>query len=156
MSSKAPNQQDAFHSAGKPPTPSSAERPRPPPLWEGSSSNSSSSFWNATTAATAAAAATALPSLSSCLKAGIGVTVALYILNQNHMLPRPLSRQVSQALFWPTLPITVARRLGKWVTVIDDTVIMGGAPFGFCNMPEQLYQQYGVSKTYCILLPVVQ
>ena len=161
MSSKSTNQ-DPFHSAGKPP-PSSADQQRPlqPPLWWESYKNKNNtaprknvcnetsrrsgwgSFWNAT-------AASALPSsfsFSSCLlfKAGLGVTVALYILNQNHLLPRPLSSCVSKALFLPTMPITVARRLGKWVTVIDDTVVMGGAPFGFAKLPEKLYEQYGVS-----------
>lgn len=55
------------------------------------------------------------------LKRFLGATLALYILNQRHMLPRPLSAVVSQALFWPTLPITVSRRIGKWVTRVDDT-----------------------------------
>lgn len=36
------------------------------------------------------------------------------------------------------------RRLGKWHTKIDETVVMGGAPFGFAGVPEHLYEQYGV------------
>jgi hypothetical protein len=75
----------------------------------------------------------------------LGVTVALYILNQKHALPRSLSAVVSKTLFWPTLPITVSRRLGKWMTRIDDTVVMGGAPFGFLNYPDRLHSDYGVS-----------
>ena len=51
---------------------------------------------------------------------------------------------MSQVLFWPTLPITISKRLGKWYTPIDETVIMGGAPFGFANIPELLYEQYDV------------
>ena len=72
------------------------------------------------------------------------VTVGLYILNQKHLLPKPLSAVVSKALFWPTVPITVGRRIGKWQTVVDETVIMGGAPFGFAGIPDYLYEQYGV------------
>jgi atypical dual specificity phosphatase len=74
----------------------------------------------------------------------LGVTLALYVLNQKHCLPRPLSAMVSQALFWPTLPITISRRIGKWITPVDDTVLIGGAPFGFFNYPEKLYKEYGV------------
>jgi atypical dual specificity phosphatase len=67
--------------------------------------------------------------LSHCLRAGLTLTVALYLLNQNHCLPRPLSGWVSRVLFYPTLPITVLRRLGtSWETVIDDTVLLGGVP----------------------------
>jgi hypothetical protein len=78
------------------------------------------------------------------MRAFLGITVALYILNQKHALPRPLGALVSKALFWPTLPITVSRRVGKWMTRIDDTVVLGGAPFGFLHYPEQLYERYGV------------
>ena len=80
-------------------------------------------------------------------KSMLGITVvALYALNQSHLLPRPLSGLVSRALFWPTLPITVVRRnWGRdWTTEIDDTVLMGGAPFGFCNIPRALYHEQGV------------
>jgi atypical dual specificity phosphatase len=78
------------------------------------------------------------------LRATLGMTVILYILNQQHLLPRPLSSVVSKALFWPTLPITASKRIGKWMTRIDDTVIMGGAPFGFLGYPQTLREQYGV------------
>ena len=90
----------------------------------------------------------ALPGFSTgFLRAALGVTVALYILNQKHLLPQPLSEVVSSTLFWPTLPITVAKRAGQWITVVDDTVVMGGAPFGFAHIPERLYEQYGVSDS---------
>jgi hypothetical protein len=102
-------------------------------------------FRNATVPSSVLSAA---PSLGSCLRIGFGVTLTLYILNQKHFLPRPLSRIVSRALFWPTLPITVMKRLGNWYTVIDDTVIMGGAPFGFAKLPEKLHEQYGVCLGY--------
>ncbi|GKY95525.1 hypothetical protein MPSEU_000514200 [Mayamaea pseudoterrestris] len=85
--------------------------------------------------------------LQSSCKTFLGVTVALYILNQKALLPQPLSAVVSRALFWPTLPITAVRRLwvGSWTTVIDETVIIGGAPFGFLKWPERLRHDYGVS-----------
>ena len=79
------------------------------------------------------------------LRLAMGATITLYILNQKHLLPKPLSAVVSKTLFWPTLPITVSRRFGKWVTSIDDTLVLGGAPLGFCNIPEKLHDIYGVS-----------
>jgi hypothetical protein len=70
-------------------------------------------------------AAVAIPQLTRmALKSFLGCTVALYILNQKHMLPRPIGAVVSKALFWPTLPITLSRRIGKWVTPVDDTGTM--------------------------------
>ena len=85
-----------------------------------------------------------LPMAGALLKSCLVVTLGLYILNQKHLLPKPLSAVVSKVLFWPTLPITVGRRLGAWSTVVDDTVIIGGAPFGFVQLPERLYYEYGV------------
>lgn len=71
----------------------------------------------------------------------LSVTIALYVLNQSHMLPRQLSGLVSRALFWPTLPITFARRVGQWTTIVDDTVMIGGAPFDALGLPEKLYDE---------------
>ena len=85
-----------------------------------------------------------LPSIGILLRLTLGATIALYILNQKHLLPHSISKVVSQVLFWPTLPITISKRLGKWYTPIDETIIMGGAPFGFANIPELLYEQYDV------------
>jgi hypothetical protein len=79
-------------------------------------------------------------------------TAVLYAMNQLALLPPELSSVVSRALFWPTLPITVARRVGKWTTVIDDTVVMGGAPFGFAHLPERLLRDYGVRERYSLRL----
>lgn len=91
------------------------------------------------------AAAVAFPSIGQTLiKLALGSVVALYVLNQNHMLPKPLSAIVSKTLFWPTLPITMSRRVGKWSTIVDDQVVLGGAPFGWLNQPEKLYEDYGV------------
>jgi hypothetical protein len=101
------------------------------------------SFWNISSVG--------IPSFGSCFRATLGMTVALYILNQKHLLPRPLSAIVSKVLFWPTLPITVARRIGRWETVIDDTVVMGGAPFGFAGRPERLHDEFSVSSLELIM-----
>lgn len=86
----------------------------------------------------------AVPALSQVLKSALfaGV-ITLYVLNQQHMLPKSLSSIVSKALFWPTLPITVLRRIGKWETLIDDSVVLGGAPF-LPTMPKMLYEEYDV------------
>ena len=73
-----------------------------------------------------------------------GATATLYVLNQKHLLPKHLSGFVSKTLFWPTLPITVSRRIGKWTTDIDDAVVIGGAPLGFIGMPERLHDDRGV------------
>jgi hypothetical protein len=82
--------------------------------------------------------------VGSALKLTLGATVVLYVLNQKHMLPKPLSAVVSKTLFWPTLPITYSRRLNSWITPIDDTIVLGGAPIGWARYPEQLYKEYAV------------
>jgi len=107
-----------------------------------------------------------LPSSSSFLVALsvrvlLSTTITLYILNQKHVLPKPLSGFVSKTLFWPTLPITLSRRVGKWVTPFSSTLenendidneentpdfILGGAPFGFLNYPEILLEKYNVKN----------
>ena len=86
------------------------------------------------------------PSLlsASILKWSLGAIITLYILNQQQLLPKPLSSIVSKTLFWPTLPITVSRRIGRWSTVIDDAVVLGGAPFGFAKIPHKLHDEYNV------------
>jgi len=79
-----------------------------------------------------------------CFRSVAFATITLYVLNQKHILPKPLGMVVSRALFWPTLPITVSRRIGKWTTVVDNAVVLGGAPFGFLNYPEKLHSQFRV------------
>lgn len=79
-----------------------------------------------------------------CLRSVAIATVTLYVLNQKHMLPMPMGRVVSKILFWPTIPITVSRRIGKWTTVVDNAVVLGGAPFGWCGYPEKLSRQFNV------------
>ncbi|CAB9508812.1 Phosphatidylglycerophosphatase and protein-tyrosine phosphatase 1 [Seminavis robusta] len=78
------------------------------------------------------------------LKGCLALSVALYVLNQKHFLPRPLASIVSKVFFWPTLPLTAGKLYGKWSTAIDNTVVLGAAPFGFANVPERLYNEYGV------------
>jgi atypical dual specificity phosphatase len=85
--------------------------------------------------------AAVLPPFLPFLKGMLGVTALLYVMNQSHLLPKPISGLVSRALFWPTLPITYSRRVGGWTTTIDDTVILGGAPFGFVGLPEKLHEE---------------
>jgi atypical dual specificity phosphatase len=93
------------------------------------------------------ALAIAVPHLAQiATKFALGTIVALYILNQQHLLPRGLSSVVSKTLFWPTLPITLSKRLGRWTTQVDDTVIMGGAPIGWLNVPKKLHEKYGVKS----------
>ncbi|KAL7538072.1 hypothetical protein ACHAWF_005987 [Thalassiosira exigua] len=86
-----------------------------------------------------------LPSLGAlCWRSAAAATVALYVLNQKHLLPLPAGKVVSKLLFWPTLPVTVSRRIGKWTTVVDDAVVLGGAPFGFAGYPNRLSKRFNV------------
>lgn len=78
------------------------------------------------------------------LKTGFGITVALYLLNQSHLLPKQLAMVVSKVLFYPTLPMTASKRIGKWVTRIDRTLVLGGAPFAMMDYPRKLKDDYGV------------
>lgn len=95
--------------------------------------------------ASASAATMLIPQVAGlALRTALGITVALYILNQTHMLPKSLAAVVSKVLFYPTLPITASKRIGKWVTRIDDTVVMGGAPLAFLDYPRKLKDDYGV------------
>jgi len=81
---------------------------------------------------------------SLCIRSVLIATVTLYVMNQKHMLHKPLSRVVSKTLFYPTIPITISRRLGRWTTVVDNAVVIGGAPFGWCGYPERLYKQFNI------------
>lgn len=74
--------------------------------------------------------------LPLCLKSVVIATLSLYLLNQKHLLPKHLSQVVSKVLFWPTLPITISKRLGSWITQVDDTVLIGGVPY--LGYPEKL------------------
>ena len=85
-----------------------------------------------------------MPLATLCVRTVALATITLYVLNQKHMLPKPIGQVVSKLLFWPTIPITVSRRIGKWTTVVDNAVVLGGAPFGWCRYPEKLSRQFNV------------
>lgn len=126
-------------------------------------------------ARTAASGAPLSSFLGSAAKICLTITIGLYIANQKHLLPKPLSAVVSKVLFWPTLPITAGKRWwlatlsssslrrnkskaisdddnnnaaslqgDGWMTQIDDTVILGGAPFGWLGIPDTLARQHNV------------
>jgi hypothetical protein len=116
---------------------------------QSNNSTSSSASDTSIPTSTIGASSLLLPSIGVLLRLTLGATVALYILNQKHLLPYSISKVVSHVLFWPTLPITISKRLGKWYTPIDETVVMGGAPFGFAKIPELLYEQYDVRVVRC-------
>lgn len=81
----------------------------------------------------------------SLFQATFASLVILYVLNQKHLLPRPVGRVVSKLLFWPTLPLNRNVLLRKpWMTEIDDCVVLGGAPLDFLNLPEKISYDYGV------------
>lgn len=120
---------------------------KPPTTWKGQRlllGSSNKNFQGQDPASSLVGSAALLP-FRFIGKALLGTTIALYVLNQKHLLPRPISSVVSKLLFWPTLPITVCKRIGNWITPVDDTVVLGGAPFGFAGIPEELYSKYDVS-----------
>lgn len=77
--------------------------------------------------------------LSRFALAVFGSTVLLYGLFQKKLLPKGVARMASSYLFWPTLPITFANRLGNFFTPVDGTLELGVAPLGFLGHPKQLY-----------------
>ena len=94
---------------------------------------------------TSSAFLSGLPDITKlCFRSIAIATITLYVLNQKHMLPKPMGKIVSKVLFWPTIPITVSRRIGKWTTEVDNAVVIGGAPFGFMRYPEKLVRQFNV------------
>lgn len=69
-----------------------------------------------------------------------GLGFVAYVLFQKKLLPRPVAKVVSKILFYPTFPITAMMRLGNYWTPVDDTLILGCAPFGIANHPEKLHK----------------
>lgn len=67
---------------------------------------------------------------------GVGFT---YLLCQKKMLPQPMSRVVSKLAFFPTMPMTAMSRLGNYWTEIDDTIVLGCAPFAAAGHPQIMY-----------------
>jgi atypical dual specificity phosphatase len=64
-----------------------------------------------------------------------------YLLFQKKLLPLPVAKVVSKILFFPTFPITAALRLGNYWSVVDETLILGCAPFSIFGHPDSLYRQ---------------
>lgn len=59
---------------------------------------------------------------------------------QKKMLSKSTSKVVSRIFFFPTLPITILMRIGKYWTAVDDTLILGCAPIGCLGHPSQLHK----------------
>jgi hypothetical protein len=75
-------------------------------------------------------------------------TLALvYYLNKRRVFPKRVSRVVNKVLFWPLMPLTFVNRgvFGTWITVVDDTVVLGAVPIGFARIPEMLRNKKEVS-----------
>ncbi|KAJ1436496.1 protein-tyrosine phosphatase-like protein [Ochromonadaceae sp. CCMP2298] len=72
---------------------------------------------------------------------GLFGSVALtWLLFQKKLLPKPVARIVSKALFLPTFPITAMMRIGNYWTKVDDTLFLGCAPMGFMGHPDNMYK----------------
>jgi atypical dual specificity phosphatase len=67
-----------------------------------------------------------------------GVFAVTYLLFQKKWLPLPVAKVVSKILFLPTFPITAMLRLGNYWTEVDETLILGCAPFSLLNHPQSL------------------
>ncbi|RYH29161.1 hypothetical protein EON65_09540 [archaeon] len=75
----------------------------------------------------------------SRLSVYVFATLALtYLAFQKHLLPDPIAKVVSKMFFHPTFPITALLRLGNYWTKIDDTLLMGCAPFDMFDHPKAL------------------
>lgn len=96
-----------------------------------------------------------------------------YLLFQKKMLSKGLSKIVAKIFFYPTMPITAVLRLKNYWTELDDTLILGCAPFaalghvksmydigvrGVVNLcdeyhgPQDAYDSFGIKQLY---LPTV-
>ena len=39
----------------------------------------------------------------------------------------------------------MVKQIGVWCNInVDDTVVLGGAPFGFLNIPQRLYEEHNL------------
>jgi len=79
-------------------------------------------------------------SLSSCLYFLVGSASLTYFLFQKKLLPKPLSAVASKVFFYPTFPVTALLRLGNYWTTLDETLILGCAPFSIAGHPQALYK----------------
>ena len=92
-----------------------------------------------------------------------GAFAVTYLLFQKKLLPLPVAKVVSKILFLPTFPITAMMRIGNYWTEVDDTLILGCAPFSIFNHPDSLkklgvkgvvnmcYEYNGPTKDYARL-----
>lgn len=63
----------------------------------------------------------------------------LYAAFQKKLLPIGLSTIVSKVAFYPTFPLTALRATGNYMTDVDDTLILGCAPFDLFGHPKRLH-----------------
>ena len=70
----------------------------------------------------------------------IVVATAIYALFQKKMLPKSVTKIVSALFFYPTFPITALLRIGNYWSHVDDTVLLGCAPFSILGQPLTLYK----------------
>lgn len=70
----------------------------------------------------------------------LGASSITYFLFQKKLLPKPISALVAKIFFYPTFPVTALLRLGNYWTPVDETLILGCAPFGIAGHPQALYK----------------
>ena len=68
--------------------------------------------------------------------AGFSIIFAAF---QKKLLPIGLSAIVSKVAFYPTFPFTALRAAGNYMTDVDDTLILGCAPFECLGHPKKLH-----------------
>ncbi|KAG5182353.1 protein-tyrosine phosphatase-like protein [Tribonema minus] len=68
-----------------------------------------------------------------------GLALLSYALFQKHLLPEAVGKRVAKLYFWPTMPFTLISRWSNYFTVMDDTVILGGAPLAALGHPDMLH-----------------
>lgn len=69
-----------------------------------------------------------------------GVFIVAYALFQKKLLPLPISKIVSQIMFYPTFPITAIMRIGNYWTKVDETLYLGCAPLDILNHPAMMHK----------------
>ena len=69
-----------------------------------------------------------------------GTFSIIFIAFQKKLLPVRLSAVVSKLSFYPTFPLTAIRATGNYMTDIDDTLILGCAPFECLGHPKKLHE----------------
>jgi hypothetical protein len=85
---------------------------------------------------------------------GLIFAAITYILFQKRLLPKKVCGIVSKVFFYPTFPLTALIRLGNYWNVVDDTVLLGCAPFGFLGQIQFQTMQYLMCNAFfkfCLL-----